>query len=205
MSVGSMSVLSIYSAQFQHHVRRLLRRARRRQRRRSQRKRSRRRRHRVHTTRGDPTEKPRSRRRTRRGRCTCGPGSREEDEEPLAAPSQEQERLLVPSTTSLSDLPGVVRRVDYLFFAGVAWSLARPRAPLTAPRGACFFSSPPPTPRRRFRRRVVNPGSSFASVAGGPSVPSATESTASAISTKKGACFFLPLSYLARRRRCVAV
>ena len=58
MSVGSMSVLSIYSAQFQHHVRRLLRRARRRQRRRSQRKRSRRRRHRVHTTRGDPTEKP---------------------------------------------------------------------------------------------------------------------------------------------------
>jgi hypothetical protein len=51
----------------------------------------------------------------------------------------------------------------------------------------------------------VNPGSSFASVAGGPSVPSATESTASAISTKKGACFFLPLSYLARRRRCVAV
>ena len=149
--------------------------------------------------------RPRSRRRTRRGRCTCGPGSREEDEEPLAAPSQEQERLLVPSPTSLSDLPGVVRRVDYLFFAGVAWSLARPRAPLTAPRGACFFSFPPPTPRRRFRRRVVNPGSSFASVAGGPSVPSATESTASAISTKGGACFFLPLSYLARRRRCVAV
>jgi len=195
-----MSVLSIYSAQFQHHVRRLLRRARRRQRRRSQRKRSRRRRHRVHTTRGDPTEKP-----TENATGKVHVRTREEDEEPLAAPSQEQERLLVPSTTSLSDLPGVVRRVDYLFFAGVAWSLARPRAPLTAPRGACFFSFPPPTPRRRFRRRVVNPGSSFASVAGGPSVPSATESTASAISTKKGACFFLPLSYLARRRRCVAV
>jgi hypothetical protein len=53
-------------------------------------------------------------------------------EEPLGAPSQEQERLLVPSPTSLSDLPGVVRRVDYLFFAGLfAWSLARPRAAAT--------------------------------------------------------------------------
>ena len=204
MSVGSMSVLSIYSAQFQHHVRRLLRRARRRQRRRSQRKRSRRRRHRVHTTRGDPTEKPTENATGKvhvRTREQGGGRRAARSTKPRArAPACSLHYLVVGSPWRCPPC-----RLSYLFFAGVAWSLARPRAPLTAPRGACFFSLPPPTPRRRFRRRVVNPGSSFASVAGGPSVPSATESTASAISTKKGACFFLPLSYLARRRRCVAV
>ena len=145
MSVGSMSVLSIYSAQFQHHVRRLLRRARRRQRRRSQRKRSRRRRHRVHTTRGDPTEKP-----TENATGKVHVRTREEDEEPLAAPSQEQERLLVPSTTSLSDLPGVVRRVDYLFFA--AESAASAISTSAPKRGASSFPSPT---RRRTSLGVV--------------------------------------------------
>ena len=93
--------------------------------------------------------RPRSRRRTRRGRCTCGPG-REEDEEPLAAPSQEQERLLVPSTTSLSDLPGVVRRVDYLFFA--AESAASAISTSAPKRGASSFPSPT---RRRTSLGVV--------------------------------------------------
>ena len=203
MSVGSMSVLSIYSAQFQHHVRRLLRRARRRQRRRSQRKRSRRRRHRVHTTRGDPTEKP-----TENATGKVHVRTREQGGGRRAARSTKP-RARAPACSLHYLVVGSPWRCPPCRLPLLRWRRLVPRqtkrAPLTAPRGACFFSFPPPTPRRRFRRRVVNPGSSFASVAGGPSVPSATESTASAISTKKGACFFLPLSYLARRRRCVAV
>ena len=203
MSVGSMSVLSIYSAQFQHHVRRLLRRARRRQRRRSQRKRSRRRRHRVHTTRGDPTEKPTE-------NATGKVHVRTREQGGRRAARSTKPRARAPACSLHYLVVGSPWRCPPCRLPLLRWRRLVPRQTKSSRRSQhqeapASFPSPLLPPRRRFRRRVVNPGSSFASVAGGPSVPSATESTASAISTKGGACFFLPLSYLARRRRCVAV